>query len=144
MMQKNRLEQAKAALQGELTFAAILKTGEVVTSEKKGIAPMMALLAEDESVLQGAVVADRVIGRAAALLMQKAGVAEVYGEVVSGHAVKAFAAAGVSFSYGKEVEYIINRTGTGMCPMEETVLTITSAEEAYTALKEKLRELSGR
>ena len=143
-MQKNRLEQAKTALQGELTFAAILQDGRLVTSEKKGIAPMMALLAENESMLQGAVVADRVIGRAAALLMQKAGVAEVYGEVVSSHAIKAFEAAGLSFSFGKEVEYIINRAGTGMCPMEETVLEMTSAEEAYTALQQKLRELSGR
>ena len=117
-MQKNRLEQAKTALQGELTFAAILQDGRLVTSEKKGIAPMMALLSEDEDRLQGAVVADRVIGRAAALLMQKAGVTMVYGEVVSSHAIKAFAAAGVPFSYGKEVEYIINRTGTGMCPMD--------------------------
>ena len=143
-MQESRLEQAKAALRGELTFAAILKNGELVTSEKKGIAPMMALLAEDESVLQGAVVADRVIGRAAALLMQKAGASEAYGEVVSSHALRAFEAAGLSFSYGKEVEYIINRAGTGMCPMEETVLGISSAEEAYAALKQKRRELSGR
>lgn len=141
---QNRLEQAKAALQGELTFAAILKNGELFTSEKKGIAPMMALLAEDERVLEGAVIADRVIGKAAALLMQKAGVAEVYGEIVSSHAIKAFASAGLPFSYGKEVEYIINRAGTGMCPMEQTVLKITSPEEAYTALKQKLAELSAR
>ena len=36
---EHRLEQAKAALQGDITFAAILADGRLVTSEKKGIAP---------------------------------------------------------------------------------------------------------
>ena len=139
---ENRLEQAKAALVGEITFAAVLTNGKLITSEKKGIAPMMALLKEDMEVLQGAYVADRVIGRAAALLMEKAGVAEAFGEVVSSHALKAFAKSGIPFAYGKEVEYIINRAKNGMCPMEETVLGIEDAEAAYEALKWKLAELA--
>ena len=139
---ENRLEQAKAALAGEITFAAVLQDGRMVTSEKKGIAPMMALLAEDMTVLQGACVADRVIGRAAALLMEKAGVAAAFGEVVSSHALKAFENNGISFTYGREVEYIVNRTKTGMCPMEQTVLGIADAEAAYTALKLKLAEMA--
>lgn len=138
---ENRLEQAKAALTGEITFAAVLADGRLVTSEKKGIAPMMAMLQEDADSLRGACVADRVIGRAAALLMEKAGAAAAFGEVVSSHALDAFRQSGISFSYGKEVEYIINRTKTGMCPMEETVLEITDAEAAYHALKKKLAEL---
>ena len=139
---ENRLEQAKAALQGEITFAAVLCDGSLVTSERKGIAPMMALLAENLDVLKGACVADRVIGRAAALLMEKAGITEAFGEVVSSHALQAFAKSGIAFTYGKEVEYIINRTKTGMCPMEHTVLGIEDAEAAYTALKLKLTEMA--
>ena len=139
---ENRLEQAKAALQGEITFAAVLQEGRLVTSERKGIAPMMALLEKEPDILKGACVADRVIGRAAALLMEKAGVAEAFGEVVSSHALKAFEKSGVSFTFGKKVEYIINRTGTGMCPMEKTVLGIEDAEAAYAALKLKLSEMA--
>ena len=139
---ENRLEQAKAALAGEITFAAVLSDGTLITSEKKGIAPMMALLEEDKDILKGAHVADRVIGRAAALLMEKAGVAAAFGEVVSSHALKAFRKSGIPFTYGKEADYIINRTKTGMCPMEQTVLDIEDAEEAYEALRKKLAELS--
>ena len=139
---ENRLEQAKAALAGEITFAAVLSDGTLITSEKKGIAPMMALLEEDEDILKDAHVADRVIGRAAALLMEKAGVAAAFGEVVSSHALKAFRKSGIPFTYRTEVEYIINRTKTGMCPMEQTVLDIEDAEEAYEALRKKLAELS--
>ena len=143
-MQESKLEQAKAALQGDITFAAILKDDTLITSEKKGIAPMMALLSADEEVLAGAVVADRVIGRAAALLMQKAGVAQAYGSVVSTHALKVFQAADLSFSYDREVDYIINRAGNGMCPMEQTVLDLSDPEEAYAALRCRLAELSAR
>lgn len=141
---EDRLKQAKMALREEITFAAVLSDGSLVTSERKGIAPMMALLAEDAGCLQGAAVADRVIGRAAALLMAKGGVAELYGGIISSHARKAFQETGLSFSYGKEVAYIINRSRTGMCPMEETVLRISDPEKAYLALMQKQRELAGR
>lgn len=141
---EQRLEQAKKALQGEITFAAVLADGRLITSEKKGIAPMMALLKEDADILKGACVADRVIGRAAALLMEKAGVAAAFGGIVSSHALKAFGKSNISFTFEKEVEYIINRTKTGMCPMEQTVLGIEDADAAYEALKQKLAELSAK
>lgn len=138
---EERLEQAKAALQGEITFAAVLADGSLLTSEKKGIAPMLALLAEDRERLCGAVVADRVIGRAAALLMEFAGVAAAYGGIVSSHALRAFAKSKLPFAYEKEVPYIINRSGTGMCPMEQTVLEIEDADAAYPALQRRLAAL---
>lgn len=138
---ENRLEQAKAALQGEITFAAVLANGELVTSEKKGIAPMMALLKEDMEILQGACVADRVIGKAAALLMEKGGAAAVYGEIISTHAMGIYRKNGTPVTCEKEVPYIINWAKTGMCLMEQTVLEIEDAEEAYEALKRKLAEL---
>ena len=105
---------------------------------------MMALLKEDADILKGACVADRVIGRAAALLMEKAGVAAAFGGIVSSHALKAFGKSNISFTFEKEVEYIINRTKTGMCPMEQTVLGIEDADAAYEALKQKLAELSAK
>ncbi len=141
---EKRLERAKASLRGEITFAAVLSNGELITSEKKGIAPMMALLREDMEILRGACVADRVIGRAAALLMEKAGVAAAHGDIVSVHALRAFAKSGIPFTYEKKVDYIINRTKTGMCPMEQTVLEIEDADAAYEALKLKLAELSAK
>lgn len=53
------LEQAKKALEAEgVTFAAVSPSGEQKTSQKKGIAPMMEILAECPEFLQGAAVAD--------------------------------------------------------------------------------------
>ena len=68
------LEQAKKALEAEgVTFAAVSPSGEQKTSQKKGIAPMMEILAECPDFLQGAAVADQVIGKAAAFLLRKGG-----------------------------------------------------------------------
>ena len=51
------LEQAKKALEAEgVTFAAVSSCGEKKTSQKKGIAPMMEILAECPDFLQGAAV----------------------------------------------------------------------------------------
>ena len=72
-MEHQHLSRAIHALQQGTTFAAVLSDGRLVTSEKKGIAPMMELLERDASAMEGASVADRVIGRAAAFLLEKGG-----------------------------------------------------------------------
>lgn len=143
-MAQEHLERAKCALERDgVTFAAALADGRLVVSEKKGIAPMMELLGEDAGILCGAAVADRVIGRAAAFLLEKGGAAAVYAEVISTHAKKVLEKSGIPFSFGKETPYIVNRAGTGMCPMEACVLELTDAEEAYAALERKMTELAG-
>ncbi len=144
-MGQERMERAMRALeQGGTTFAAVLSDGRTVTSEKKGIAPMMELLEKDAGVLSGAFVADRVIGRAAAFLLEKGGAAGVYAGILSTHAREVLEKCGIPFSCGEEMPYIINRAGTGMCPMEACVLDLADAAAAYEALRRKLAELSAR
>lgn len=136
------IERAKQALGEEgVTFAAVLADGRLLVSGKKGIAPMMELLGQDAGALAGAAVADKVIGRAAAFLLEKAGAAAVYADVLSTHAKEVLERSGMAFSFGKEVPYIINRAGTGMCPMEACVLGLADAGEAYEALRKKLAEI---
>lgn len=144
-MEQEYLAQARRALERDgVTFAAVLADGRLIVSEKKGIAPMMELLEQEEGMLAGAVVADRVIGRAAAFLLEKGRAAAVYAGVISTHARNVLEKSGIPFSFGKEVPYIINRAGTGMCPMEACVLELADAEAAYEALKRKLAETAAR
>lgn len=141
----NAMEQAKQALQGvDVTFAAVSATGEMRTSSKRGIAPIMDILALEDGFFKGAAVADRVIGRAAVLLLSKGGVQGIHGGILSEHAEDALVLKGIPFSYDEKVPYIINRTGDGMCPMEATTLGETDEEVAYAALQKKLAELMGR
>ena len=65
----NDLERAKEGLSGHTLCLA--RGEEVLVRDERGIAPMMALLAEGKD-LKGFSAADRVVGKAAAMLFVKA------------------------------------------------------------------------
>ena len=131
------LEQAKSLL---AEHTCVLCRGETVYASKKtGIAPMLEWVAADND-LRGFSAADKIVGKAAALLFILAGVKEVYGEVVSEAGLSVLTAHHIPCSYGTRVSYIINRKGDGMCPMEETVQTISDPQSALDALVKKRNE----
>ncbi len=137
------LEKAKKALQqNDMTFAAVCENGDCVTSMQKGIAPMMEILEQKPDFLVGAAVADKVIGKAAAFLFIKADVKAVYAEVISQYALDILQKTNIVVAYQKAVPYIINRKKDGMCPMEETVLSMQDAEKAFVALQQKIAFLT--
>lgn len=110
---------------------------EPFISEAKGIRPLMEILESGENVLSDASIADKVIGKAAAFLAVYGGAKDVYAKVISQAAHQVFVDAGLPCEYEKAVPYIINRAGTGRCPMESAVWDIKDAKEAYEILKEK-------
>ena len=113
---------------------------EPYISEYKGIRPLMELLEKGES-LEGAYIADKVIGKAAAYLAVYGKASYVYAKVISTAAKEVLEKAGVYGEYEEEVPYIINRAGTGRCPMESAVWETEDAREAYEILKEKLQSM---
>lgn len=136
----NDIEKAVSMLEG---YTLVLVKGErQIVSDKKGIAPMMELIGQGED-LQGYAAAD-VVGRAAALLFVYKGIDRVYAGVVSKAALEIFDIYKVTVTYNKVAEYIINRAGTGMCPMEQAVLNETDPEKAYRLLLKQYEKLAGK
>lgn len=132
------LEQAKVSLKGH--SIAICKDGIITVRDEKGIAPMMHFIAENRD-LQGYSVADLIVGKAAAMLFYKVGVEHVYGKVMSQSGKVFLEKNHIEVEYDTLAEHIVNRTGTGICPMEETVADLEDVNEAYDALCEKIKEL---
>lgn len=132
------IELAKSSLGGH--SIAVVKDGKVITDDKRGVAPMLGFLAEGTD-LKGYSVADKIVGKAAASLFVLAGIKEVYAEVASVPAKEYLEAESIKFSCGELVDNIINRTGTGICPMEEAVKDVSSPEECYKAILRRLSEL---
>lgn len=130
------LEKAKSLLVGDTT-CVLVKGEEIITSNKNGIRPMMEFIKENLN-LKGFSVADKIVGKAAAMLFRKAEIKEVYAEVLSVSALQFLEEAKIKVTYKTLTDKIINRTKTGMCPMEETVLKIEDFEEGYLALKNKI------
>lgn len=130
-----RIRQAEDLLKKD-EAACVIITKELVPleSRKNGIAPLLEWLQESPDTLKGACAADKVVGKAAALLMVYGGINEVYAEIISESAEDLLKQNRIQYEYGQKVSYIQNRTKTGMCPMEQRCLDINSPEEAYTAL----------
>ena len=112
--------------------------------DTRGIATLLQIIDKDSNELSGATVVDKVVGKAAAALMVLGKVKAVYAETISEAALQLFASAtDVSVSYHKKVDYIINRTQTGWCPMELATRDATTPEECLERIKAKLIELKG-
>lgn len=135
----NNIFDLKDVLLNENHTIVIYKNdASVHTSNDRGVAPLMKLLKEDNTQLQDAMIADKVIGKAAALLMVYAKVKEVYTPTISTPALQVFKNNNIEIHYDKEVERIVNRKGDGLCPMETLCMYIENPEEAYITIYNKL------
>ncbi len=119
----------------------VSKGGESKISMASGITPLMEMIANSPDFLRGSSVVDRVVGRAAALLMVHGGVCELHAVLVSEPAIAALEAHGLPFTYGEKTPGIRNRAGDGNCPMESACLETDDPAEAYEILKKKLAEI---
>ena len=129
------IELARLSLEGH--SIALCRMNEIITSDKRGIAPMMDFIAEGKD-LRGFSVADTVVGRAAAMLFVRAGIKDVYARTLSIGGKEFLEAHGINVTFSELTENIMNRIGTGICPMEETVKNIDDPDEGYSALAAKL------
>ena len=82
-------------------------------------------------MLKGASVADKVIGKAAALLMAFGEIKEVHTLIISEPALQVFENHKIKYFYDKKVDRIVNRTGDGLCPMETLCLDVENPQEAF-------------
>lgn len=136
------IEKAKEILKQGHT-CVLIKGKEQFVSNETGIAPVMNWIKSGTN-LQNFSVADKIVGKAVALLFVKVGVKEVFAEVISKSAEKILDKHKIRYSYDIETEKIINRAGTDICPMEKCVEKIDDCEEAYITLQNKLKELKNK
>lgn len=131
-------EAAKKNLDGHTI--SLCKGEKVIVSDGRGVSPMIEFI-EKGADLNGFSVADKIVGKAAAMLFVKAGIKEVYAEVLSESGKDFLERNGVKTEYKILTERIINRAGTDVCPMEKAVANLSDVHEAYAAILEKLNEL---
>lgn len=120
----------------------IYKGGEVIfSSASGGMKPLLeAIETLSGEVLSGTIVADKIVGRAAALLIAYMGVMEAHAGVISATAVKVLRRHGISYHFGEEVEAVKSRDGVIVCPFEKLVQEVSDPEEAYNRIRAKMSE----
>lgn len=102
---------------------------EVRTFTRPGVTDLYSLLGDDAAFLKGAMVADKVIGKAAAALVVLGGVRELYAEVISLSALMLVRDAGIEVDFSVVVPYIRNRNGDDWCPLEMICYKEKNAED---------------
>ncbi len=125
------LERAKSLLASTDSTLAVVSVDDFFTSKERGVKPLMHLLKEKKGFLKGASVADKVIGKAAALLMALGEIKEVHTLIISEPAIKVFEKYNIPCFYDKKVTRIVNRAGDGLCPMETLCLDVENPQEAF-------------
>ena len=112
--------------------SCVIRNGEQVRIFwQRGVKDLHNLYTTEPDYLCGAEVADKVIGRAAATLMIMGGVKSVYADTMSALALDLFSKSDVVVSYGQIVPHIINRSKSGLCPLESATKDVDSLEQIF-------------
>ncbi len=134
---KSDLEQAKTLLKENNYTCVLCKDGQTYTSTERGVKPLLKWV-ESGQDFKGFSVADRIVGKAAALLYVLLGVHTVFAEVMSEDGTYTLARHGITPLCDTSVKEIRNRTNTGMCPMEEVVKGIAKPLDGFSAIRNKI------
>ena len=116
--------------------SCVIRNGDVTRIfRERGVKDLYRLLTEAPELLDGAFVADKVVGKGAAALMILGGVVQLHADIVSRPALELLAAASVHVDYTLEVPGIVNRTRTGPCPVETLCRDCSDAAEALPLIR---------
>lgn len=125
-----------ARLHSEQCSCVIGQGEEVRICRERGVKDLYRLLKEQPEVLRGAYVADKVVGKGAAALLILGGVQRLFAELISRSALALLEESGIPVEYTRCVPYIINRQGTGMCPVETLCQACRTAAECLPRIEQ--------
>ena len=108
----------------------------LTTHDNRGIHDLLQLLAEQPERLKGAIVADKLVGKAAAAIMATGGGAEVHTNIISTPARELLEKEGVRVFATEEVPQILNRDRSGMCPIDTQIAGVESIDECVKILQQ--------
>lgn len=103
--------------------------------------PLLQWISEGRS-FEGWSVADKVVGKAPALLYVQLKPAVVYAIAMSEAARDILLANGITCGCEDLVPFIVNRAGDGQCPMDAPITNISDPREAERAIRECARQMA--
>lgn len=152
-------------LHSEGCSCVIYSCGQITLCRERGVKDLYRILTQQPELLKDALLADKVIGKGAAALMVLGGVKEVYADVISvpalemltgnripsshenfvyvnnSNTIPVYSSSGILVTYGKLVPHIINRTGTGICPVETICSDANKPEDCLPLITDFLTRM---
>ena len=135
------LEQAKMRLAEGGFSCVVVRNGKETVSLERGVKPLLDWLQQDNRFFAEASVADKVIGKAAAMLFVKANVKAVFAKTLSLAGRDYLDQHGIPVTFETLTERIMNREQTDVCPMERAVADTDDVDEGCRILQITLNEV---
>ena len=122
---KKRLYETNASL------VVLYKNGDCKEYYNRRVEDIVNILKENKDALNGAIIADKVIGKVAGSLLAVAKVEAIYADTISKYAIPVLDENNIKYEYNKKVEFIQNNDKNGMCPMENKFKDEVNLIEIY-------------
>ena len=107
----------------------------IFESTQSRLAPLVECIRKFRGTIHGCVLYDKVVGMAAARLIIYSGfISSVHAGTCSRPALQILSQFGIGVNYDLLVDVILDKTGSGPCPMETLALEITDGGELYKML----------
>ncbi|MDQ1279021.1 MAG: hypothetical protein QG670_281 [Thermoproteota archaeon] len=122
----------------------IIKGGKPIFSSKmEGMGPLLeAINTVEPSKLHGSIVVDKMVGKAAALLICLFKAQEVHTHIMSLRATKVLDKYDVKYAFEKVVPELLNKFGTDICPFEKAIIATDDLEEGFKRLTSEAKRIS--
>jgi hypothetical protein len=130
------LELAKLRLKARDLTLVIVKGKKVIFESKSpGVRGLLKAIEKLDKELFESSIADKIVGRAAAMLCAYFKSASVFAVVISKEGVKVLENHNIPYEFEICVPNILNREQTDVCPFEKLTASIKSPKEAYERLR---------
>jgi hypothetical protein len=136
----NDLELAQHTFRAGSHAFVIVKNGAVLhTGSRDGIGELIEAVDALGDAAHGASLADKIVGKAVAMVARAAQFRAVYSPLASQAALDTLAIDHIPLKSDRLVPLILNKRNDGPCPMEKLTQFIQDPHEAVTALREFAR-----
>ena len=134
------LEIARIRLKEGNLSLVIAKNGKAIFETRShGLRGFLQAINLLDKELAESSVADRIMGRAAALLSVYSNVSAVFAVTISEEGIKVLEDNNIPYQFESCVPKILNSKGDDMCPFEKLTITLTNPAKAYSKLKSSIK-----
>jgi hypothetical protein len=133
---KTDLNLAKQRLNQKNLSLVVAKGGAVLfETEVHGISGLLKAIKELQSNMLDSSIADRIVGRAAALLFVYSGVVAVFAVTASDGGIEVLREHNIFHEFERKVPQILDSRRVDVCPFEKLVAKFSDPKMAYEALR---------
>jgi len=138
----NVLDEARGMIKAGDVSCVVIKDGSIAhTACGRGVSPLRAIYEDKPEMLKNAFVVDKIIGKAAAVILVLGKAKQAHGIIMSFSAKQYLETHGIAVGFDRCVDVITARSGSGICAIEKSVIDIDDPYEAYDTLTRKIESL---